>query len=188
MLIRPETKADRPEILALIGAAFARADKPGEVPVEVSLQEQLFACSEFIPELSLVADDDALLIGSVITTRAWAGEVPVLGLGPIGVLPGRQNRGVGTALINATVDAAVKLGEKAVFLLGSTEYYPRFGFSPATGLGVEPPEAVWGDHFQALMLPASGSGTGVATGSGGGTGKQQRLSGTFRYAEPFSHL
>lgn len=177
MLIRPETTADRPAILALINAAFARADQPGEVPVEVSLQKQLFACDEYIPELSLVADDDGPLIGSVITTRAWVDDFPVLGLGPIGVRPGRQRRGVGTALINGTVEAAVKLGEKGIFLLGSTGYYPRFGFSPASTLGIEPPEAAWGDHFQALMLPMTRSGP-----------EQHGLSGTFRYAGPFSRL
>lgn len=178
MLIRPEAKADRPEILALIGAAFARADKPGAEPVEVPLQKQLFACNEYIPELSLVADDDAALVGSVITTRAWVEDIPVLGLGPIAVLPGRQNRGVGTALINATVDAAIKRGERAIFLLGSAEYYPRFGFAPASGLGVESPESAWGDHFQALLLPASGP-AGEA---------QPGISGKFRYAEPFNNL
>lgn len=187
MLIRPETGVDRPEVLALIGAAFARADKPGEVPVEVALQQQLFDCDEYIPELSLVADDDALLVGSVITTRAWAGTTPVLGLGPIAVLPGRQNNGVGTALLNATVDAAVKLGEKAIFLLGSTEYYPRFGFSPASGLSVEAPEAAWGDHFQGLLLPAAGSGHD-SPASIRSAGQPHGISGKFRYAEPFNNL
>ena len=32
------------------------------------------------------------------------------------------------------------LGESAVIVLGHPSYYPRFGFVPATGMGIHPPE------------------------------------------------
>jgi len=41
-----------------------------------------------------------------------------------------------------------------VVLLGSPQYYARFGFRSAQGLGVIPPEPTWGEAFQARPLTA----------------------------------
>ncbi len=147
MKIRRERAEDRPEILALVEAAF-----PGSV--EVRLLRRLFASREYIPELSLVADAEGELLGHVITTRGWIGKNRSLGLGPIAVLPERKNQGVGSALIHATIAAANALGEQSIVLLGSTEYYPRFGFAPADSLGITSPDPSWGSHFMARALDA----------------------------------
>jgi putative acetyltransferase len=166
MIIRREHAPDRPEILALIEAAFPE-------PVEAQLLRELFASREYLPELSLVAeDDDGSIVGHVISTRGWIGETPALGLGPIGVTPARQNQGIGSALIQATIEAAGTLGEPAIILLGSTDYYPRFGFVPADSMGIISPDPSWGSHFMALPLAGFRPGT----------------RGHFRYAEPFSRL
>jgi putative acetyltransferase len=67
-------------------------------------------------------------------------ELPgVLGLGPIGVLPEVQKRGVGGALMRASIDLAQRRGVPAIVLLGHATYYPRFGFVAARTLGIEPP-------------------------------------------------
>ncbi|ALE05089.1 hypothetical protein AL755_05645 [Arthrobacter sp. ERGS1:01] len=166
MIIRRETAADRPEIEAVIEAAFPE-------PVEVRLLRELFATREYIPELSLVAEDaDGRIVGHVISTRGWIGETPALGLGPIGVLPELQGQGIGSALMRASIDAATGLGEPAIVLLGSTEYYPRFGFVPADSVGIISPDPSWGSHFMALPLP----------------GFHPGIRGHFRYAEPFNDL
>lgn len=172
VLIRKETAADRPAILNLVAAAFERRDRPDEKPVEVELQRRLMESAAYIPELSLVAEDGGRIMGAVITTRAWVEDQPVLGLGPISVSPDRQGRGFGTELINATIAAAEKLGESTIVLLGSTEYYPRFGFVPASRWGIAAPETAWGDHFQALPLRSHSS----------------RIRGKFRYAAPFDDV
>jgi hypothetical protein len=49
------------------------------------------------------------------------------------------------ALLTAADVARVPL----VVLLGSPQYYSRFGFRPAKELGVIAPEPEWGDAFQA---------------------------------------
>lgn len=166
MIIRRETPADRPEILAVVQAAFPE-------PVEARLLQELFAAREYIPELSLVAEtEQGEIIGHVITTRGWVGESKSLGLGPIAVLPAYQRQGVGSALMRATIDAANLMGESTLVLLGSTEYYPRFGFVPADSLGITSPDPSWGSHFMALPLAAHVSGS----------------HGRFRYAEPFNSL
>ena len=69
-----------------------------------------------------------------------------------------------------TIRRANAAGESGIALLGSPDYYSRFGFVPATSLGVLPPDEAWGDYFQLLPL---------ARWPGG-------IHGTFRYAEPFA--
>jgi putative acetyltransferase len=166
MILRREQAPDRPEILALIEAAFPE-------PVEARLLRELFASREYLPELSLVAESSGGEIqGYVISTRAWIGDTPAVGLGPIGVLPERQRQGIGAALMHASIDAAREQGEPAIVLLGSTDFYPRFGFVPADSVGIASPDPSWGSHFMALPLPTFHTG----------------IRGHFRYAEPFSKL
>lgn len=166
MIIRREGAADRPEIYAVLNEAFPE-------PVEAKLLRELFASREYLPDLSLVAESDAgEILGHVITTRAWVGQTPALGLGPLGVLPAYQNQGVGMALMDASIEAANARGEAVMVLLGSTDYYPRFGFVPADSLGIISPDPSWGSHFMALPLRAFHPG----------------VRGHFTYAEPFNKL
>ena len=95
-----------------------------------------------------------------------------VGLGPIGVLPSLQRAGVGRALMHAVIAAADALDYPLVALLGHLDYYPQFGFVPASRLGVVVPNAEWGDSFQARPLAAWHEG----------------LRGSFRYAAPFDAL
>jgi putative acetyltransferase len=171
MLLRQELAEDETAIRAVTAAAFAA---PGEgVPVEAHLVDWLRASPAWIPELSLVAvDPGGDVAGHVLCTRATVGATPVLGLGPLSVHPGRQSRGVGTALMHAVLGAADALGEPLVVLLGSTGYYPRFGFRLAAEYGITPPRPEWAAHFQARTL----------------TAYDPAVRGEFAYAEPFDRM
>jgi predicted N-acetyltransferase YhbS len=174
--LRNETPADRHAILALTAEAFAISPATGlpaeGEPVEVDVLRELFDAKEYLPGFSVVAELDGEVVGHVISTRGWVGSHELLGLGPIGVTPRLQRTGIGSALMNETIARANAAGESGIALLGSTDYYPRFGFVPAATLGVLPPEEAWGDLFQLLPL---------AMWPGG-------IHGVFRYAEPFSRL
>jgi putative acetyltransferase len=85
---------------------------------------------------ALVAVDGELVVGHVQLSRAWIGEQAVLALGPIGVHPDRQGVGIGSSLVPAALDEARRRGEVAVILLGSPDFYPRFGFRPASRWGL----------------------------------------------------
>ncbi|MEO3814352.1 N-acetyltransferase [Sphaerisporangium sp. B11E5] len=173
MLVRRENPADVPEIHTLHLAAFAGMYAPGATPPEAGLVDALRACDGWLPELSLVAEDPGgAVIGHVVCTRAHVGTRPALGLGPLGVRPGHQRKGVGHALMHAVLGAADALGEPLVVLLGHPDYYPRFGFRPAADLGVTPPEPGWAPHFQARPL----------------TTYTPELRGPFTYAAPFQDL
>lgn len=176
MVLRGEEPRDRDALLALTAEAFAVSPVTGlpveGEPVEVKVLRELFLAAEYLPEFSIVAELDGEIVGHVISTRAWVGDLELLGLGPIGVTPRLQRHGIGSALMRETVIRANAAGEKGIALLGSTEYYPRFGFVPASSLGVEAPAVNWGDHFQLLPL---------ALWPGG-------VHGTFRYAGPLAAL
>lgn len=173
LVLRSEEPADRPAILALTAAAFAVSPVTGlpvqGVPEEVRLLAELFDCEDYLPQFSIVAEKGGEIVGHVISTRGRAGELALLGLGPIGVVPRLQRHGIGSALMKETIARANAAGERGIALLGDPEYYSRFGFVAASTLGVEAPDPAWGEHFQLLPL---------ALWPGG-------ASGTFRYAKPF---
>ncbi|MFJ4026988.1 N-acetyltransferase [Paenarthrobacter sp. NPDC089989] len=176
IVLRSEQPQDRPAILALTAQAFSVSPLTGEpvegVPVEVGLLRELFDCDEYVPDLSIVAEIGGDIVGHVISTRGSVGSLELVGLGPIGVAPTLQRRGIGSALMRETAIRAAAAGIPGIALLGSPAYYPRFGYQPAASLGVRPPEAAWGDHFQLLRLP----------------GWPDGVTGTFRYAAPFDRL
>ena len=53
---------------------------------------------------------DERVVGHVVCTRGWIGELAALGLGPISVLPTYQRRGIGHALMHAIIAAAEAAG------------------------------------------------------------------------------
>jgi putative acetyltransferase len=154
-------------VRAVHGAAFGGGDV-----VEARLVDDLRADEDVIPALSIVAVLDGEVVGHVLGSRASIADRPSIGLGPLGVLPAYQHRGVGQALMHAVVAAADAVDEPAVALLGDPAYYSRFGFVAGATLGVFPPVPEWGRHFQLRPLTAwDGS-----------------LRGTFRYARAFDRL
>ncbi|MDQ0709851.1 putative acetyltransferase [Arthrobacter woluwensis] len=182
LLIRPETPEDFSAIRTLTAAAFRGAPHAAPPvdgtsdPGEAALVEWLREDSGYVPELALVAEEDGVVVGHIMTTRGTldgdgAPPVPALGLGPLSVLPAAQRRGVGAVLLAATVDAAVLLGEPLIALLGAPGYYGRHGWVAAARHGIGSPDPAWGDYFQVRLLPAYDGEVG-----------------TFRYAEPFSRF
>ncbi|MEU1983584.1 N-acetyltransferase [Nocardia sp. NPDC019395] len=177
MLIRRERFADNNAVAAVHRSAFAAhyaASSPGveQDPPEVALMGQLRSDPGWIPTLSMVAVADETVVGHVCVTRATVGPFPVLALGPIGVLADRQRGGIGSALMHAVIGAADALDEPLIGLLGSLDYYPRFGFQRAERLGIVPDEPDWASHFQVRPLTAYDS----------------QILGEFRYAGPFYTL
>jgi putative acetyltransferase len=172
VLIRRYDPADREAVRRIHAEAFARPEDPEETPVEVGLVEALTDAGDIVPALSLVAIRGSELVGHVVCSKATVGDHPVVGLGPIGVIPAHQRQGVGDALMHAVLAAADALELPLVGLVGSTEYYPRYGFVPATELGIEPPDPAWGDYFQVRPL----------------TAYRASIVGRFRYAPAFEEL
>jgi putative acetyltransferase len=172
LIIRPERPGDEAAIAAVVRAAFAPPGAAGDEVVEVKLVDDLRAGVGWLPRLSLVAEVGGVAVGHVVCSRASVDGAPALGLGPLGVLPRWQRRGVGRGLMHSVLGAADALGEPLVVLLGNPGYYGQFGFVPARTLGIVAPEPASGDHFQARPLAAYHPG----------------LAGQFRYAAAFEGL
>jgi putative acetyltransferase len=170
VFVRREAEGDVAAVREVTAGAFAKPERA--VPVEVTLLDALRASDAWLPRLSLVAIEDGDVVGHVVCTRGHVGDVPVLGLGPLSVRPGRQRRGVGLALMHAVLGAADALGEPLVALLGSPAYYGRYGFRPATDLGIVPPDPGWGAYFQVRTL----------------TWHDPSIIGVFAYAPPFDDV
>ncbi|MFB8247733.1 GNAT family N-acetyltransferase [Streptomyces sp. NPDC055952] len=128
---RPETPSDIPGVRAVNLAAFPTAD-------EADLVDALRADpSAWIEGLSMVSQaPDGTLVGHALLTRCHVDGTPALALAPCAVLPSVQRTGAGSAAVRAVLDAARARGENLVLVLGHADYYPRFGFTPASRFGV----------------------------------------------------
>ena len=126
MRVRPETEADRVAVRAVNEAAF-------ETPAEADLVEALRGSG--VSLVSLVAEADGEIIGHILLSPVSLNDhanLNLMGLGPMAVVPDRQRKGVGSALVRQGLVCCKDLGARAVFVVGHPEYYPRFGFAPAS--------------------------------------------------------
>jgi putative acetyltransferase len=133
MEIRPEREQDFEAIAAITLAAFGRE-------LEARMIVEIRGSEGFVPELSLVAEAEGEIVGHVILSYVDLAGRPVLVLGPISVVPRLQRQKIGSLLVLESIRRAELRGEPLVLLLGHPRYYPRFGFVPARGLGIEPPD------------------------------------------------
>ena len=116
--IRAECEADRDAIRAVHRSAFG-----GDA--EAHLVDALRRAG--VAVISLVAERDDRIVGHVLFSAIEA-PMRALALAPVGVDPGVQNSGIGSALIREELKRADEAWE-AVFVLGEPAYYARFGFS-----------------------------------------------------------
>lgn len=119
---------------------------------EAALIDELHATEVVAIELVAIVDDE--LVGHILFSRldvtASGRQVRALALAPMSVRPDHQNRGLGGDLVRRGLEQARKSGWQAVFVLGHTGFYQRFGFSPATAARLSAPFE--GPTFMAIEL------------------------------------
>lgn len=148
--IRPESPEDFPAIHDLVRRAFEHAEHAdGD---EQHLVDRLRRSREYIPELSLVAEEDGRIVGHIMFSRVKVGEAAALALAPLAVLPSHHGRGIGGALVRRGHELARALGWEFVILLGHAGYYPRFGYRPASSFGIVSPFEAPEEAFMAVKL------------------------------------
>ena len=165
MLIRPEEASDVEWIREVNVRAF-------ETRAEADLVDTLRTDAR--PLISLVAQQDGEIVGHIMfspVSLSGHADLRVMGLAPMAVLPSRQRQGVGTALVREGIQRCRANGADAVVVLGYADYYPRFGFLPASRWGIRSEYDVPDDVFMALELK-----DGCLTGR----------SGTIRYHRAFA--
>ncbi|MDQ0060071.1 GNAT family N-acetyltransferase [Paenibacillus harenae] len=135
ILIRTENENDHAQVHQVNFTAFGNRDD------EAELVGRIRTSPNFVPELSIVAEENGVIIGHVLLSKAEVtqGEQrhDVLALAPIAVSPNYQKQGVGKQLIFEGLQRGKELGYSIVLLIGHPSYYPRFGFKPARPYGLE---------------------------------------------------
>jgi predicted N-acetyltransferase YhbS len=147
--IRPEIAKDFEKITAVNDMAFGQKN-------EGILVERLRRTDKYTPELSLVAELEGRIVGHIlfypVTIRSARSEFSSLSLGPMAVIPELQRRGIGSQLVTEGLAIAARLGHRSVIVLGHPEYYPRFGFKPASRWNIKTPFDAPDEAFMALEL------------------------------------
>jgi predicted N-acetyltransferase YhbS len=153
LFIRPERKEDYPRITEINNLAFKQEN-------EGRLVENLRKNTGFIPELSLVAQEDNEVVGHILFFPIKIIDDKLihtsLALAPMSVHPEHQGKGIGSALVRQGLKAAKEKGFKSVIVVGHANYYPRFGFKPAASWNIKAPFDVPEDVFMAIELTENG--------------------------------
>ena len=150
MLIRQEEENDYEVIYSVVKEAFGSAEHTDGN--EQDLVNEIRKNEAFIPELSLVAEIEGKIVGHIMFSKAKIGDVEVLALAPLSVLPNYQRKGIGTALIKEGHRIADKLGYGYSVVLGSDKYYPKTGYLPADTFGIQPPFDVPRENFMVCRI------------------------------------
>ncbi|OPX55790.1 GNAT family N-acetyltransferase [Oceanospirillum multiglobuliferum] len=147
MKIRPEQPEDAQCIDELTVAAFLEA--PHTDHTEQFIVRALRNSNAL--SVSLIAEDNGYIVGHVALSPVVIsdGSDHWYGLGPLSVLPNCQNKGIGSKLMEAAIQALDQIGAYGCVLLGDPCYYHRFGFSPKEGLMLS---GVPAEYFQALVI------------------------------------
>lgn len=145
--LRREHPDDHSQISQLLERAF-------EGPVEARLVDRLRSAGGLTH--SFVATAEGQIVGhlafSPISIGGQLQTPPALALAPVAVLPEYQRQGIGSMLIRQGLDDVRRDGHGVVIVLGHENYYPRFGFVPASNWGIQCPFPVDDSHFMALEL------------------------------------
>jgi putative acetyltransferase len=125
--VRKELAADVAAIRLVNESAF-------DSPTEANLVDKLrTSCPDAI---SLVAVCENKVIGHIlfspVSISAAQGGHQGMGLAPMAVLPEYQRKGVGSRMIEDGLRLLRAQGCPFVIVLGHPDYYPRFGFVPAS--------------------------------------------------------
>ena len=138
-IIRLETQKDYRETEALIRESFWNVYRPGcsEHYVMYALRDD----PAFIPELDFVMEQDGRLIGQNMFMRTVINaddgrDIPVLTMGPIGIIPELKRRGYGKALLDFSLEKAASMGFGAVLFEGNINFYGKSGFDYARKFGI----------------------------------------------------
>ncbi len=149
--IRFETPRDIQRVHDINEKAFGQS-------VEADLVDRLRrSCPD---ALSLVAEEDGLIVGHIMFTSVVINDqertIRGMGLAPMAVQPRRQRQGIGSKLVVKGLEILRDRGCPFVIVLGHPEYYPKFGFEPASRYGIESQwEGIPDEAFLILVIDQS---------------------------------
>jgi putative acetyltransferase len=147
VIVRNEKPEDIAGIHEVNEKAFGQA-------AEANLVDALRANGKVTLSLVAVRDDRVVghILFSPVVIESEKGALAAVGLAPLAVLPEFQNQGIGSRLVRAGLDECRKASHESVVVLGHPEYYPRFGFRPASRYGIKSEYDVRDEVFMIIEL------------------------------------
>ena len=149
LLIRHEVATDREAVAEVNRSAFGR-------DAEARLVEAVRGLGTDV--LSLVACEGKRVVGHILFSEVTIHQADdrwtAIGLGPMAVAPECQRRGIGAALIAGGLEECRRIDRTVVFVLGHPDYYPRFGFVPASEAGLYYRDESFAPAFFVIELEA----------------------------------
>lgn len=162
-----EIREERPDDIAAVREVNKRAFGQDQ---EANIVDALRSSGAAL--LSLVATLNGQVVGHIMYSPITVSEnVTGAALAPMAVLPEHQREGIGSKLIETGTRKLKEAGYPFIIVLGHANYYPRFGFKPASTFGVKCEWDVPADVFMLLVLDQS---------------KMQDVSGVAKYRQEFS--
>jgi len=106
--------------------------------------------------LSLVAELENQVVGHILfspaTIEGQGRNVTGMALAPMAVLPEYQRQGIGSELVRFGISKLKNRRCPFIIVLGHAEYYPRFGFEPASLHEIRSEWEVLDEVFMILVL------------------------------------
>ena len=161
--VRPETPDDVASIREVNTRAFGQEQ-------EANIVDALRANGA--AAVSLVATLDGRVVGHILYSPVTLGDrIRGAALGPMAVLPDCQRQGIGVRLVEAGNRRIEEEGYPFIAVVGHAEYYPKFGFRPASRAGMRCEWDVPDDVFMVLVLDPA---------------RMRGVSGMVKYRDEFS--
>lgn len=137
--IRLENETEYREVENLVRESFWNVYRPG--CLEHFVLHELRKNPDFVPELDLVLEKDGKIIGQNMFMRAVirsddGREIPIMTMGPIGILPEFKRMGYGKFLLDHSLERAAERGCGALCFEGNIDFYGKSGFRPASEFGI----------------------------------------------------
>ena len=137
--IRLENETEYREVENLVRESFWNVYRPG--CLEHFVLHELRKNPDFVPELDLILEKDGKIIGQNMFMRAViqsddGREIPIMTMGPIGILPEFKRMGYGKFLLDHSLERAAERGCGALCFEGNIDFYGKSGFRPASEFGI----------------------------------------------------
>ncbi len=155
--IREEQAGDREAIREVNTRAFGQTQ---EADIVDKLRRN---CNDLISLVAIVKNQVVgHILFSPVSIESQDATIEGMGLAPMAVLPEYQGRGIGAGLIRIGIEKLKDRRCPFVIVIGHAEYYPRFGFEPASRYGIISEWEVPDEAF--LILPIDRSETEGVSG------------------------
>ena len=147
-----------------------RKEQPQDIPIIHEVNKRAFGqlleadlvdrlrrnCNDLLSLVAVVGNEIVgHILFSPVTVEGEETMAEGMGLAPMAVLPEYQRQGIGSKLVRAGIARLASSGCGFVIVLGHADYYPRFGFEPASRYGIRSEWEVPDDAFMIVVLNES---------------------------------